>query len=199
MKKNKSGININRNILLGILIIVAFVMLIVTVSMYFQYERDQRRSSSDYPDFTNNTSEEIMEVLEERRLTSTKQATTPTSFMIPLFSFAGLIVGAAVYYIMSEKTEKQEKVIVKTRRAAKKNTKIILKFLTHQERKVVEKLMENKGKIRQYELSYLPDLGKVRTHRILKNLQTKGVITRERFGKVNKIALNKELYEVLKE
>ena len=178
---------------------MAFVMLILTVSMYFQYERDQRRFSIDYPDFTDNTSEEIIKILEDRRLDSTKQATTPTSFMIPLFSFAGLIVGAVVYYIMSEKTEKQQKIIVKTKRAAKKNTKIILKFLTHQERKVVEKLMENSGKIRQYELSYLPDLGKVRTHRILKNLETKGVISREKFGKVNKIALNKELYEVLKD
>ena len=52
--------------------------------------------------------------------------------------------------------------------------------------------------MRQYELSYLPELGKLRTHRILVNLERKGVISREKFGKVNKVSLNKELYEVLK-
>jgi hypothetical protein len=191
---------INRNVILGILIIMSFVLLVVSASLYVEYERDQRKFSVDSPDFTNKTSKEIAEIVDERRTDSTRQVpVTPVLFMIPFFSFVGVAVGAVVYYIMSDKTEKQQKKIIKTVKIAKTNTKIILKFLSHNERKVVENLLKNKGEMRQYELSYLPDLGKLRTHRILVNLERKGVITRERFGKVNKVVLNKELYEVLKD
>ena len=65
--------------------------------------------------------------------------------------------------------------------------------------RVVEILMENEGKVQQYELSHLPNLNKVKTHRILVNLEQKGIISKERLGKINKIVLNKELYEVLKD
>ena len=80
----------------------------------------------------------------------------------------------------------------------KKNSKIILNFLTTQERKVIETLLENDGKVQQYELSHLPNLNKVKTHRILINLEQKGIIHKEKLGKINKIILNKELYNVLK-
>jgi uncharacterized membrane protein len=193
----------NRNTILGILVIVAFMLLIVSIPMYFEYERQSKRFSIDSPDFEKKTQEEIVQIVNDRRANNTDGKspiqTSPIQFMIPFFSFIGLAVGAVVYYLMSEQVETKEKKIQTTVKIAKKNTKIILKFLNKQERNVVEKLMENGGKMRQYELSYLPELGKVRTHRILKNLETKGVISREKFGKVNKIALNKELYEVLKE
>ena len=58
--------------------------------------------------------------------------------------------------------------------------------------------MENNGKVQQYELSRLPDLNKLKTHRILLNLEQKGIIRKEKLGKINKIVLDKELYEVLK-
>jgi uncharacterized membrane protein len=185
---------LNKNIVLGIVVIVSFVLLIISVPMYFEYERGQKQFSIDSPDFDNKNSEEISELIKERR----GKMPNPFGFVIPFFSFVGLAVGAMVYYIMSDRTEKIEKKIKKTKQAAKHNTKIILKFLTTHERKVVEKLLENNGKMRQYELSYLPELGKLRTHRILVNLERKGVISREKFGKVNKVSLNKELYEVLK-
>ena len=70
-------------------------------------------------------------------------------------------------------------------------------FLNSDEKKVIEMLLENNGKVPQYELSHLPNLNKLKTHRILLNLELKGIIHKERIGKINKIILNKELFEVL--
>ena len=64
---------------------------------------------------------------------------------------------------------------------------------------MIETLLENGGKVQQYELSRLPNLNKVKTHRILLNLEQKRIIHKEKLGKINKIVLDKELYDVLKD
>jgi len=180
----------NRKIILGVGIIISFALLIVSISMYFNFQHEERESSRLNHDAIDDMStEEIKNFLNERR---ESQPVFHSFYLLPFVAFIGLLIGTLVYYIMSNKVIQQEQ-------SLKKNTKIILNFLTGQERKVIETLLENNGKVQQYELSHLPNLNKLKTHRILLNLEQKGVIRKERLGKINKIVLNKELYEVLKE
>jgi hypothetical protein len=179
----------NRKIILGIGIIISFALLIISISLYYNYQHDLRQESKLSPETVKEMSnEEIVKFLEERRAT---EPTFYSFYLLPFIAFIGLLIGTIVYYIMSDKVIQQEVSLFK-------NSKIILKFLTGQERKVIETLLDSEGKVQQYELSHLPNLNKLKTHRILLNLEQKGIIHKEKLGKINKIVLNKELYEVLK-
>ncbi len=183
------GIRNNRKIVLGVLIILSFSLLIASISLYLNYKHNLRQQSRLSPESLKDLSvDEIKEFLEERRADET---TFKCFYLLPFAAFVGLLIGTIVFYIMSDKVVQQEE-------SLKKNSKIILNFLTGQERKVIETLLENYGKVQQYELSHLPGLNKLRTHRILVNLEQKGIIHKERLGKINKIVLNEELYKVLK-
>jgi len=180
----------NRRVILGVGIIISFALLIISISLYYNYQHDLRQESKLSPESVESMSnEEIVSFLEERRVT---EPTFHSFYLLPFIAFIGLLVGTIVYYIMSDKVIQQEA-------SLEKNTKIILKFLTGQERKVIETLLDNEGRVQQYELSHLPNLNKLKTHRILVNLEQKGIIYKEKLGKINKIVLNKELYNVLKE
>ena len=176
----------NRKIILGIGIVISFALLIFSISLYFNYQHDLRQESRlDHELISGMSSEEIIELLDQRKA---EQPQFHSYYLLPFVAFIGLLIGTLVYYIMSDKIIHQEQ-------SLKKNSKIILNFLTGQE--VIETLMENEGKVQQYELSHLPNLNKLKTHRILVNLEQKGIIHKEKLGKINKIVLNKELYEVL--
>jgi len=180
----------NRKTIIGIGIIISFALLILSASMYFSYQHEERTSNRLTPTMLDELSkEELKSFIEERR---EEQITIHSYYFLPFAAFLGVLVGTLVYYVMSDKVIQQEQALTK-------NTKIILNFLSPEERKVITTLLENNGKVQQYELSHLPNLNKVKTHRILANLEAKGIIHKERLGKINKIILNKELYDVLKE
>ncbi|MDP6626648.1 MAG: hypothetical protein QGG50_02010 [Methanopyri archaeon] len=180
----------NKNKVLAIGLIVSFALLVISVSLFYDLLHEERAASRLMPDAIDQmTKEEIKSKLEAQ------YASMPTLrpyYFLPFFAFIGLFVGTVVYYIMADRIVHQETVL-------QKNTRIILKFLNPLERKVVDTILENGGKVQQYELSHLPNLNKVKTHRILKNLENKGIIAKERLGKVNRVVLNQELYEVLRE
>lgn len=179
----------NRKIVFGIGIILSFALLIISITLYFNYEQDQKKEGRITTDLINQLSkEELIDYLTKRE---DDRNTFKSIYLYPLFSFIGLLVGSIVYYVMSDK-------IIQKENSLDKNSKIILNFLTSPERKVIETLLENEGKVQQYELSHLPNLNKLKTHRILINLEQKGIIHKEKLGKINKIVLNKELYDVLK-
>lgn len=181
--------NNNRKIILGVGIIISFALLIISISLYYNYQHDVRQesrlNSEAIEDMSN---DEIKDFLELRRNT---EPTFHSFYLLPFIAFIGLLIGTLVYYIMSDK-------IIQKEQSLQKNTKVILNFLTNQEKKVIEILLENNGKVQQYEISHLPNLNKLKTHRILLNLEQKGIIHKEKLGKINKIVLNKELYNVLK-
>ncbi len=181
--------NSNSKIILGVGIILSFALLIFSITLYFNNQHDLRAESRLDPDIIDGmTIEEIKQFLTERRGV---QASFQSFYLFPFIAFVGLLIGTVVYYIMSDKVIQQGK-------SLKKNTKIILNFLTGPEKKVIETLMDHGGTVQQYELSHLPNLNKVKTHRILRNLEQKGLIHKEKLGKINKVVLNKELYDVLK-
>ncbi len=72
----------------------------------------------------------------------------------------------------------------------------VLKFLNYNENRVIKKLIENKGEILQSEISRLPNMGKVKAHRVLKDMQIKGIINIENYGKTNKIFFSDDAKQV---
>lgn len=94
-------------------------------------------------------------------------------------------------------------VVVKVKKRKKNNlisnTELILRLLPETHRKIIQKLLENNGKVRQYELVHITNLNKLKIHRILRDLEKDDIIFKEKIGKVNNIVLNKDIYNTLKE
>jgi predicted transcriptional regulator len=137
--------------------------------------------------------------------------------MIPhivLWPFSILLLLAIVpisYYFISrkldEKLEKNLKIILKlinkenivseTKSMKINNKEIIFKFLNLNERKVLEKLIEGKGTALQSEISLMEGMTKLKTHRAVKNLETKGIIKTESYGKTKRIILSEDIKDIL--
>ena len=69
--------------------------------------------------------------------------------------------------------------------------------MSYNEKKVVNKLIEQKGSVLQSEISRLESMGKVKTHRIVKDLERKGIIIIEKYGNTNRITLAENLSKIL--
>lgn len=110
--------------------------------------------------------------------------------LIPIFILVGIGLGALVFFFMTTKLDNKNEELEKT-------TKALIQFLSTDERKVVEKLIEEKGKILQSEITRIEGLGKVKSHRILQKLSDRGVIEIEKHGKTNIVKLTKTIKEVI--
>ena len=75
---------------------------------------------------------------------------------------------------------------------------ILLNFLNYQEKQVIKKLIEEKGNVLQSEISRMGNMGKVKTHRAVKDLERKGVIKIEKYGNTNQIYLTDDVKKILK-
>lgn len=110
--------------------------------------------------------------------------------MIPVFIFVGLIIGVIVFFLITSKIEDKKK-------DARKIANVMLRFLNPDERKLVDLLIENNGKVLQAELTRLPGMSKVRSHRVIQKLIDRGVIEKETLGKTNIVRFSKEIREGL--
>ncbi|MFH1752230.1 MAG: hypothetical protein ABH821_04815 [archaeon] len=110
--------------------------------------------------------------------------------VLPLFASIALLVGAGTYYLMAEKIENKDK-------SLKTTSQIILKFLNADEKRVVNKLIENKGKILQAEITRLEGMTKLKAHRTIQRLIDKQVIRKEGLGKTNIIKFSEEIENAL--
>ena len=70
---------------------------------------------------------------------------------------------------------------------------VLLKFLNYNENRILKKLIENNGSVLQSEISRLPNMGKVKAHRVLKDMEIKGIISIEKYGKTNRINLSEDV------
>ena len=113
------------------------------------------------------------------------------NYLLPFIGVIGIIIGMIVYYIMSDKVNEKQKSLYK-------NTDIILKMLSKEQREIIQNLLNNNGKLRQYELVNLSEFNKVKIHRILRQLEEDNIIKKEKIGKINNIILNKEINNILK-
>ena len=99
--------------------------------------------------------------------------------------------------IISQITNKNEEQKQKAEASVVKPCKsFILKFLDYNENRVIKKLIEGDGSALQSEISRLPNMGKVKAHRVLKDMEIKGIIVLERYGKTNKISFSEDAKEV---
>jgi len=109
---------------------------------------------------------------------------------LPLMLSLALLVGAGTYYLMSEKLDSKQN-------SLKKNTEMSVAFLNEDEKKLVNLLIENDGKIIQAEVTRLPGMTKVKSHRVVQKLIDRGVIEKDRLGKTNTLKFTKEIREGL--
>jgi len=158
----------NNKVVLGIAIVSVFLFAIFAVSSYNKAQ-GTHEFRIDCPVYTGTIS--VFDIL-------------------PLLATLGVVVGAGTYYLMSQHIETKQDSI-------KKDTKIILRLLSEDERKAVSKLVDGGGKALQAEISRLPGLSKVKSHRIVKRLEKRGVVTVEDFGKTNMVRLAKEIRDGL--
>ncbi len=199
---------LSKNKTLGIIILIAFILLILTITLYFnsnmkikkeQTIKDRKILVKNYlATCDSNTDMTTCKFIEPNRFKDNiEEFKRPFTFkyhlyIIPLSAFIGLLFGIIVYWGFSEKINKTEKDL-------RYNTEHILKLLPKTHRQIIQKLLENNGDIRQYELVNLTDLNKIKIHRILRDLENDEIIKKEKIGKINKIILNKEIYNALKE
>jgi len=127
-----------------------------------------------------------------------------------MFLASALLIVAVVpvsYYIVSESLEQNLEAkfnliskLVKGGRVPKAGPsadgEIVLKFLNPGERKVVEALVRKKGEMMQAELSRLDGMDKLRTHRAIRDLARKDVVSVHARGKMNLVSLSKDVREL---
>jgi phage shock protein PspC (stress-responsive transcriptional regulator) len=106
-------------------------------------------------------------------------------FMV-VMGFFGVGSGLVVYSILNATLEKQKKIV-------QTNMDIILKFLSQDEREVVRLMAEKEGMTTQSEMAKLPGMTRLKAHRIVKKLETRGIVHVEKYGKINVVRLVEEL------
>jgi uncharacterized membrane protein len=136
----------------------------------------------------------------------------PNYFLwLSLILMVVIIVPVSYYVISKRLEEKMEKnlnaitkmVDHKVKSGIKKedlkinNNGSILKLLNANEKKVVEKLIENKGSALQSEVSRMEGMTKLKTHRAVKELERKGIVKLEQYGKTNRIILSEDIKDII--
>lgn len=110
----------------------------------------------------------------------------------------GLGVGAAVFYLMSEKVEVMSEKVEAKQAESRITVDMLLSFLSSDERKAVTFIADNNGLALQSELSRLPGMSRLKAHRVVQRLSQKEIISAERHGKINKLRLSPAVFEALK-
>ena len=103
-----------------------------------------------------------------------------------LLGVVGILVGASVFYLMSERVEQKGS-------EAKAVAELLLRFLGSDEKQAVKALLLGNGKILQAEMARLPNMTRLKAHRLATKLEQRGVIDVQRAGKLKVIHLKEEL------
>jgi hypothetical protein len=170
-------------------VVLSFILLIASTLLFLSAQQKINRSERviDITTIDLYTIDELKE-----HIINKPEKTNNFIYFIPISAFFGLFIGLLIYYLLNEEIDKKEKDInVKSR--------TILNLLTEPEKKIIEKIIENDGKIRQYELTYIEGISKVKVHRLILKLEENGIIKKEKLGKVNNLILDKDIYNMLKE
>jgi hypothetical protein len=114
--------------------------------------------------------------------------TLPIPVLIPTFSSLGVFVGSFVYYLIFSKIEKNE-------RESTREARDLLELLQNDEKKIILNIVENGGEMLQSKLSR--KFGKVKTFRTLEGLRKRGIVTKEKHGRTNKIKLKPGYKDIL--
>ncbi|HIH24451.1 TPA: hypothetical protein HA251_05435 [Candidatus Woesearchaeota archaeon] len=172
--------------LVAALVIVSFVLLVASILLYMDRSHEQRQL--DPVDLEAMTKDQILKEIYDRQSTGW----TPFYYFIPIFAFFGVAVGALMYYLLAAEMERKDETI-------KHNAETIFKLLDQKERAVMRFMVENGGNVQQYEISHLQGFTKVKAHRVVQSLVEKGVIRKDAMGKMRRLRLESEFYEILRD
>jgi len=113
----------------------------------------------------------------------------------------------AIYSVLEHNFERKIKLISnvvqdeKTEYASKPGKEhlgsTILNLLNSNERKIVKRLMQEKGVTLQSEISRMNNMGKVKAHRSIQELVRKGIVTQEKYGNTNRIILSEDVKKII--
>jgi uncharacterized membrane protein len=76
---------------------------------------------------------------------------------------------------------------------------VLLLFLSTEERLILNYLVDNLGNANQADISRLSDMGRVKAYRSLQRMEEKGIVSITPHGKIRKISLKENIFEVIKE
>ena len=106
-------------------------------------------------------------------------------FMVVMGVF-GVLSGLIVYRITSTTIAKQQKLV-------KANVNLIMKFLGQDDKDVINLVLSKGGVTTQSEISKMPNMTRLRAHRVVKKLEDRGLVHVEKHGKINMVRLVDEL------
>lgn len=108
---------------------------------------------------------------------------------IAILTSLGVFVGIFTYYFLSKSFSKEKEKLFG-------NVEKTLDFLSPEEKNIVSALIKNNGALAQNKLTNMTKIDSVRLHRRLSNLETRGILNKNKNGMTNKIILNKDLREL---
>ncbi len=158
--------DIKKQALLGMIIVSGFVFLVTVLVLVFSLYS----SGQPVPDF--------LKIFLQHHI----------EFMI-IMGGLGVCSGLILYTILNSKLEKQKQIV-------KTNSQIIMKFLAKDERNVVSLLLSKDGRTTQSEIANLPNMSRLKAHRIVKKLENQGIVHVEKYGKINMVRIIDELRDL---
>jgi hypothetical protein len=114
---------------------------------------------------------------------------------VPLVIVVAVLGYAALFPELSEKTADPELSAAPAVEKGESVVDAVLRVLKDDERKVVETLVEEDGKMLQKDIRWKTGFSRVKTHRILFRLAERGIVTAEKYHNTNKITLADWLME----
>ncbi|MFP4195968.1 MAG: helix-turn-helix transcriptional regulator [Candidatus Woesearchaeota archaeon] len=109
--------------------------------------------------------------------------------IIAVLTSLGVFVGILTYYFLSKSYSKEKQQILG-------NIEHTLDFLEHDNKVIVLALIRDGGEITQSNLADVTGINAVKLHRKLANLESKGVVRKEKNGMTNKVILNDSFKEL---
>lgn len=117
------------------------------------------------------------------------------------------VVPISYYFISKKLEEKMEKNLAAISRMVdsnlqhnkekEQNNGSILKLMNNGERKVIQKMIDNDGSVLQSEIARMEGMTKLKAHRIVKELESKGIVRLESYGKTKRLTLVEDMKEIL--
>ena len=119
------------------------------------------------------------------------RASLGLSLLLPAFGFFGIVVGAIAYFLLEGQRpqRKSDDRAVLT---------VVRGMLSDQERSVFD-LLRSRGSLFQSEIASQSGFSKVKAHRVISDLERKGIVTRTAAGKQRVIRLHTALAALIEE
>ncbi len=163
-----------RALTLALLVAFAIAGITLYVLQFFQ----PKKMTYSYEEISSMTKEELIQLVLENQ----RESGGPGKLVFPISVVLAAVLAAAISFKMCKR--------------ASIDKRILPYLLRPEERKIVELLVDHNGEMKQAELVALSKLNKVKVHRILRQMEQRGLIETVRVSKYNIVRLNKEVLRV---